>query len=47
MIASERGHALMVDYLAKAGADTGITDKTGVTASDLADNDEIRALLKP
>lgn len=47
MIASERGHAQMVEFLAKAGADTGINDKTSATAWDLAANDKIRALLKP
>ncbi|MEV8468099.1 ankyrin repeat domain-containing protein [Fluviibacterium sp. DFM31] len=47
MIAAERGHLMMVDYLLQAGANPGLQDKTGARAADLAANDQIRALLQP
>jgi ankyrin repeat protein len=47
MIAAERGHRQMVEFLLTAGADAGIADKEGLTAQDLASSDQIRALLGP
>ena len=46
MTSCELGHTSAVAALLKAGAKTGITDKTGKRATDLAANDEIRNLLE-
>ena len=47
MIASERGHMKMVEFLLEAGADLSLKDKTGLTAANLSANEAIRALLTP
>jgi ankyrin repeat protein len=45
MIAAELGHVAVVDLLVRRGADTGIRDKAGKTARDLASNEALRAKL--
>jgi hypothetical protein len=45
MIAAERGHAGAVATLMAAGAQPARKDKSGKSATDLAANDEVRAVL--
>jgi len=45
MIAAALGHSAAVELLLKAGADRGLHDKDGKTASDLAANGALRAEL--
>lgn len=45
MIAAERGHPLIVEWLLQAGADATLADKEGKTAADLAASPAVTAAL--
>jgi ankyrin repeat protein len=47
MIAAEASHAEMVDLLIARGANRGLMDKAGKSASDLAANETVRLRLSP
>ncbi len=46
IIAAERGHSEIVALLVDAGADAGLRDASGSSASDLAGNDDVLKALK-
>ncbi|MGB5743173.1 MAG: ankyrin repeat domain-containing protein, partial [Sedimenticolaceae bacterium] len=46
MIAAGRGHRAMVSLLLERGADPAVRDHAGLTAADLASDDDMRLLLR-
>ena len=46
MIAAGRGHRAMVSLLLERGADPAVRDHAGLTAADLASDNDMRLLLR-